>query len=157
MVLWKEPVGCGGLDGAHEGVAMGTVSDDDLILMYREGDAEAFDALFDRYHTAVYNFARAMLGRAGGGEEVLQETFLAVARTARTYTPRGRFRAWLMRIVRNRCLNRLQSERLRRAALTESGLSVGEVASHDPPPPRAAERGPHDRACRHRRVARPPA
>jgi len=97
------------------------VSDDDLILLYRDGDAEAFDALFDRYYVAVYHFARSMLGDASAAEEVLQETFLAVARTARRYEPRGSFRPWLMRIVRNRCLNRLESERARRAAIAESG------------------------------------
>jgi len=118
---------------------MERISDDDLIRMYREGDAEAFDTLFDRYYTSVYNFARTMLGGAGGAEEVLQETFLAVAQTARTYTPRGRFRAWLMRIVRNRCLNRIESRRRQRAALAGSSLDVVEIASDDPPPARQAE------------------
>lgn len=118
---------------------MTAVSDDDLIRMYREGDAEAFDTLFDRHYGSVYNFARTMLGNSSGPEEVLQETFLAVARTAKEYTPRGRFRAWLMRIVRNRCLNRIASQRARRAALAESGLGVVEPASDEPGPPQRAE------------------
>lgn len=113
------------------------IGDDDLIRMYAGGDVEAFEALFDRYHVSVYNFARTMLGDTGGPEEVLQEAFLAVARAARTYSPRGRFRPWLMRIVRNRCLNRLAAERARRAALGERPLAV-EPASADPPPPARA-------------------
>ena len=40
---------------------MDAVTDDDLILMYRQGDADAFDALFDRHHAPVYHFARAVL------------------------------------------------------------------------------------------------
>ena len=35
---------------------MRSISDDDLVLMYREGDTEAFNTLFDRYYAAVYNF-----------------------------------------------------------------------------------------------------
>jgi RNA polymerase sigma factor (sigma-70 family) len=87
---------------------MQPASDDSLMALYCEGDAEAFGALFARHHAAVYNFARFMLGGADGAEEVMQDTFVAVARAAGRYEPRGRFKPWLMRIARNQCLNRLQ-------------------------------------------------
>lgn len=92
------------------------LSDDELMILYADGSAEAFDVLFDRYQTAVYNFACTMLNDSGRSEDVLQETFLAVARSAKTYEGGGRFRTWLMRIVRNRCLNAMESERLRLSA-----------------------------------------
>jgi len=92
------------------------LTDDDLVRMYREGDADAFDALFGRHHRSAYAFARAMLADTQAAEDVMQEAFLAVARTAREYEPRGRFRAWLMRIVRNMCLNRLAMEARRSPA-----------------------------------------
>jgi RNA polymerase sigma-70 factor (ECF subfamily) len=118
---------------------MQPVTDDDLILMYREGDPEAFDTLFDRHYRSVYGLARTILGPGGGAEEVLQETFLAVATTARRYRPRGLFRFWLMRIVRNRSLNRLASRRRRRAMLAEGALAVVEPPSPEPTPARRAE------------------
>ena len=133
---------------------MNDVSDDDLILMYRNGDAEAFDTLFDRYYVPVYHFARTMLDNAGAAEEVLQETFLAVTRAARRYEPRGRFRTWLMRIVRNRCLNRLESERARRRVVEESGLIV-EPASAGPSPTDCAERNEQMRRVREALAALP--
>jgi RNA polymerase sigma-70 factor (ECF subfamily) len=107
---------------------MAGITDDDLVRLYCDGDSEAFEVLFDRHHAAVYNLARLMLGDAGWAEEVLQETFLAVAEGLKHYTAAGRFRPWLMRIVRNRCLNRLEAERRRRAALAAAGLT-----SADPP------------------------
>jgi RNA polymerase sigma-70 factor (ECF subfamily) len=110
------------------------LSDDDLVRMYRDGDADAFDTLFDRHRAAVYNFAHMMLGEADGAEDVLQETFMAVARTARSYQPRGLFRSWLMRIVRNRCLNAIQARRVRRRVVAESGLDIVEPASREPSP-----------------------
>ena len=97
--------------GRADDIQREPLTDDDLFLMFREGQAEAFDALFDRHYLSVYNFARTMLREAGAAEEILQETFLAVARAAKTYEPRGTFRTWLLRIVRNRCLNRLEAER----------------------------------------------
>ncbi len=117
---------------------MESLSDDDLIRMYADGDADAFDALFDRHYASVYGFARTVLGDTGGPEDVLQESFLAVARAARSYRPAGRFRPWLMRIVRNRCLSHLAADRARRAAMAESGLEAVEIASGHPRPEQEA-------------------
>lgn len=117
------------------------------MALYCDGDADAFDALFARYHAAVYNFARYMLGAADGAEEVMQDTFVAVARAAGRYEPRGRFRPWLMRIARNQCLNRLQG-RQRRAA--DSLADHPGIASQEPGPGQraeAAERVEHLRAA----------
>jgi len=125
---------------------MAEIDDDDLVRLYREGDADAFDALFDRHHAVAHRFASALLGNAESAREVLQESFLAVARTARTYVPRARFRAWLLRIVRNRCLNRLAAERRRREVLGTSALLAAEPAGPTPAPP--------DRAVSGERVAR---
>ena len=69
------------------------LTDDDLVRMFRDGDADAFDALFDRHHAPVFNFARMMLGAADGADVIMQETFLAVARSAGSYRGEGRFRA----------------------------------------------------------------
>ena len=100
------------------------LTDDDLFLMFREGQAEAFDTLFDRHYLGVYNFARTMLREAGAADEILQETFLAVARAVKTYEPRGTFRTWLLRIVRNRCLNRTEAERARREILVDDRTGI---------------------------------
>ena len=105
------------------------LSDDELMRMFARGDADAFDALFDRWHVPVYNLGRHMLHDVTGAEEIMQETFMAVVRAAPRYEPRGLFRAWLMGITRNRCVNRLESERVRRTAIRESGMGVA-----DPPP-----------------------
>jgi RNA polymerase sigma-70 factor (family 1) len=109
------------------------ISDDDLISMYRNGDAEAFEVLFDRYYRSVFNFALYMVHDSGRAEDILQETFLAVARTAKRYEPKGHFRTWLMRIVRNRCLNCLEAERVRREVLKEAAVDAPD-ACNDPTP-----------------------
>ena len=114
-------------------------SDDELLAMFCEGDADAFDALFDRHHAGVYHFARVMLNGGSDADDVLQDTFLAVARSARAYRPRGRFRPWLMRIARNLCLNRLQAERARRRVLAADGEFLPDAASDTPTAPDVLE------------------
>ena len=135
LFLWKQ----GTVVDPGDNPRAEVILDDDLIRMYRDGDAEAFDTLFDRHYASVYNFARMMLGNSGGPEDVLQEVFLAVARSAKEYAPRGRFRPWLMRIVRNRCLNRLESLRVRRQTLGEGPLHAAEPPSAEPHPDQQAE------------------
>ena len=118
---------------------MDAISDDELIAMYRTGDADAFDVLFDRHYRSVYSFALYMLSDRGRAEDILQETFLAVARTAKRYEPKGCFRTWLMRIVRNRCLNCLEAERVRRDALAGAAAGGAERAPSDPTPEQCAQ------------------
>jgi len=107
--------------------------------MVRDGDADAFDVLFIRHHIGVYSFAHTMLADRQAAEDVLQETFVAVAEGAGRYTPRGRFRSWLMRIVRNRCLNRIEARRVRRAVVGGSALEVADPATSEPDPVDVAE------------------
>jgi len=115
------------------------VTDDELMLMFRQGDVEAFDVLFDRHYRSVYNYARSLLGDCHGAEDMLQETFLTVARAGARYEPRGHFRTWLMRICRNGCLNLLQRERLRRGAVVTSDPELAAVASDQPSPPEVVQ------------------
>ena len=64
---------------------MDDLADDELLSMYANGDPEAFDTLFDRHRTPVYNFACTMLNDFARAEDVMQETFLSVARAAKKY------------------------------------------------------------------------
>ncbi len=113
---------------------MEDVSDEELFLMHREGDPDAFEVLFARHHRSVYAFACFMLGREDGAADVMQETFLAMARAAQRYEPRGRFRPWMMRIARNFCLNRLRAARSRREAMPAIGTDPADAASGAPGP-----------------------
>lgn len=115
-----------------EVVRTDAMTDDQLMLEFRDGDDGAFDALFGRYYQSVYRFARAMLADGAAGEEVLQESFLAVARSAESYQARGTFRAWLMRIVRNRCLNHRQAMKAR--IFGQERVEANQVAAQRPGP-----------------------
>jgi RNA polymerase sigma-70 factor (ECF subfamily) len=112
-------------------------TDDDLMRLFADGDADAFDALFDRHHASVYRFARLMLRDTAAAEDALQEVFLRVARAPDRYRPAGRFRAWVLRIARNYCLNRLEAERARQALQLNDELIAAPGAA---PEQRAADR-----------------
>jgi RNA polymerase sigma-70 factor, ECF subfamily len=78
----------------------------------RSGRAEAWTALYDAYCEDVWRYA----ARLAGGDrhaaaDVVQETFLAAARSARSFDPtRGSLRAWLLGIVHVQTLRQWRSE-----------------------------------------------
>jgi RNA polymerase sigma-70 factor (ECF subfamily) len=100
-----------------------------LLDRARKGDAAAFSQLFARHQRAVFRYAAYMCGREAG-EDVVQETFLAVLRQGgRDDRPQGTVSAYLIGIARHLALKRLASRQ--EAAFVEE---VDDDAS-------AAERG----------------
>lgn len=84
---------------------------------------EALRELYDKYARAVATFAERLLGERAGAEDVLQETFLAVARRPDSFRappgargPEGdaAVRAWLLTIAANRVRDELRRRERRR-------------------------------------------
>jgi len=69
----------------------------------REGRRDAWHALYDAYAERVWrSVARWMSGHEADVADIVQETFLAAARSAHTYDPaRGSLWSWLGGIARN--------------------------------------------------------
>ena len=53
-------------------------SDERLVEMVRQGDAAAFEVLYDRYHLRILSFCRHMLGSQQDGEDATQHAFVAL-------------------------------------------------------------------------------
>jgi RNA polymerase sigma-70 factor (ECF subfamily) len=82
-------------------------SDGDLIRRVARRDANAFEALYQRYARPVFGLALRRLGDRMRAEDAVQETFAAVWRSARTYKPeRGAGAPWLYAVARNAIVDR---------------------------------------------------
>jgi RNA polymerase sigma-70 factor (ECF subfamily) len=78
----------------------------DLIERCRSGDHDAFCELFERYKNLVYRTAYLMLNDPNEADEVLQEVFVSLLHSLKTYQPeKSAFSTWLHRVTINRCLN----------------------------------------------------
>ena len=91
----------------------------DAALVHRllQRDVSAFEELYDRHSRAVYGLVLRILQQASTAEEVVQDVFLQLWRSAGQYDQaRGSFIPWLLTLARNRALDqlRLKSERQRR-------------------------------------------
>jgi RNA polymerase sigma-70 factor (ECF subfamily) len=83
--------------------------DDDLVGRVRDGDADAFALLVERYKRPVYGLAYRMLGNAADAEDAAQETFVRAYTRLCTYQPDGRFGAWLLAITSHWCIDFLRT------------------------------------------------
>ena len=84
------------------------------MRLVADGDAGAFEAIYERYKHQAYSLARAITGRAGGAEEATQDAFLALWREASKFDPeRGRLATWLLTLVRYRSIDWVRRSRSR--------------------------------------------
>lgn len=84
----------------------------DLIERTRNGDGEAFAALFHQYKNLVYRTAVLITGSGADAEDVLQDVFVRVHDALGSYDPaKGAFTTWLYRITVNVCLSRQRRAR----------------------------------------------
>jgi RNA polymerase sigma-70 factor, ECF subfamily len=91
------------------------LADEDLMSLAEGGDAEAFAVLYDRHSRAAYSLAYRMMGEKQAAEDLVQEAFLKVWRSAGSYrTERGSVRTWILSIVHNRGIDQLRSLASRR-------------------------------------------
>ena len=85
------------------------LADADLIPLVVEGDTRAFAALYDRHGRAAHSLAHRMMGERQAAEDLTQEAFLKVWRSAGGYrSERGSVRTWVLSIVHNRGIDQLR-------------------------------------------------
>lgn len=82
-------------------------SDTDLLRGVVARDADAFGALYDRYHRLAFGLAYRMLDDPSRAEEVVQDAFMQVWNRAGTFDfdRGGNVRGWLMTIVHHRSID----------------------------------------------------
>jgi RNA polymerase sigma-70 factor (ECF subfamily) len=84
-------------------------ADEDLMALVRDGDARAFEIVFDRHAGPAFSLAYRMCGRRGMAEEIVQEAFVSLWRSGARYDrARGSVRSWVLGVVHNRAIDALR-------------------------------------------------
>jgi len=91
------------------------LADEDLLSFGGQGDSEAFTILYDRYGRAAFSLAYRVMGECQAAEDLVQDAFLKLWRSATSYRPeRSSVRTWVLSIVRNRGIDQLCAQTSRR-------------------------------------------
>lgn len=89
--------------------SMDSSNDAELIRRVAGGDRSAFEELHRRYARSVLGIALRRIGDRGRAEDVTQDTFASVWRSARRYDPaRGAPASWLYTVARNAIVDGLR-------------------------------------------------
>jgi len=97
-------------------------SDAELLSAFSRGDPQALGDLFDRHHAAVYRFLSRLSGsRAPDLDDLVQMTFLEVARSSARFDGRAQFRTWLFGIAVNVARHEIRSRMRERRAFGDAG------------------------------------
>ncbi|HMJ09712.1 MAG TPA: sigma-70 family RNA polymerase sigma factor [Pyrinomonadaceae bacterium] len=132
-------------------------ADADFIEKLRDGDAEAFDTLVQRYSGDIYALLFRLTDSAEEAGDLTQETFMSALKAIRAFRGDSELKTWLFRIAVNHSRNRFRWWKRRRRDATVSlestiggsDLQIQEtLASQSPGPEEAAIRNERERSLR---------
>lgn len=99
------------------------LSDAEVMLRVKAGDAPAFDFLVAKYRRAMVGFMYRTCRNQGAAEDLAQEVFLRVYRSRAGYEASAKFTTWLYRIATNLAVNHARDTRHERP---ENQVSIDE-------------------------------
>lgn len=105
------------------------MDDDRLMQRASQDDTRAFGQLVRTHQQKALRFATRMLGDSDAAQDAVQEAFLRVWRGRERYRPQGHFGCFLLRIVRNVCLDTVRAPR-RTEELCVEPVGAQGVAAH---------------------------
>jgi len=79
-----------------------------LMQLVGSGDTHAFEELIERHQSLVAGTVARMLGSNSDVEDIAQQVFIRVWKSAARYKPRAKFTTWLLKITRNLVFNELR-------------------------------------------------
>jgi RNA polymerase sigma-70 factor (ECF subfamily) len=102
------------------------LSEAEAIERAKQGDAEAFQALYDRHKRRVYSLCLRMTANTAEAEDLAQEAFLQLFRKIGTFRGESAFSTWLHRLSVNVVLMHLRKKSLPVVSLEETTQNTEE-------------------------------
>src|SRR6266700_508037 len=95
-------------DPGNQGRSEEDAEDVRLMRLVSRGDTSAFEELIERHQALVAGTVARMLSSNSDVEDIAQQVFIRVWKSARRYVPRAKFTTWLLKITRNLVFNELR-------------------------------------------------
>jgi RNA polymerase sigma factor (sigma-70 family) len=100
-------------------------TDENLMLRFGRGEADAFDSLYRRHEARVFRYLHRNLRNEASANDLMQEVWFAVVRKAVDYQPTAKFTTWLFTIAHNRMVDMI------RAGGRLQSLDAGDTAASE--------------------------
>src|SRR5205807_2363250 len=86
-------------DPGNQGRSEEDADDVRLMGLVGRGDAQAFEQLIEKHQALVAGTVARMLGSSSDVEDIAQQVFIRVWKSAPRYVPRAKFTTWLLKIT----------------------------------------------------------
>jgi len=128
-------------------------SDETLMLSFAGGDAAAFEELYRRHESRVFRYLNRNVRDPEAANDLMQDVWFAVARSAARYQPTARFTTWLFTLAHHRMVDAFRTRREHQSLDAPSGddgegSSLVERLPSDPRAEPAAEAEAHEDGAR---------
>mgnify|MGYP001569176873 CR=1 FL=1 len=77
------------------------LSDKELVQRVKDGDVHAFEKLLFRYEKQIFFYILKFINQNENAQDIVQETFIKVYRSLKTFDPEYKFKTWLFTIATN--------------------------------------------------------
>jgi RNA polymerase sigma-70 factor (ECF subfamily) len=111
-----------------------------LVERCRQGDGLAWEALVRRFQSRVYAVSYHYMREADEARDVAQDIFVRVYERLDSYDGQSNFLAWLLRVSRNACIDRLRRRAARPPATDLTPDDGVELVAGEPDPEEEAGR-----------------
>src|SRR5881397_788047 len=95
-------------DPGNQGRSEEDAEDIRLMRLVADGDTTAFEKLVERHQALVAGTVARMLGSNSDVEDIAQQVFIRVWKSAGRYVARAKFTTWLLKITRNLVFNEMR-------------------------------------------------
>jgi RNA polymerase sigma-70 factor, ECF subfamily len=102
-----------------------------LMQLVGRGDTVAFEQLIERHQALVAGTVARMLGSNSDVEDIAQQVFIRVWKSAARYTARAKFTTWLLKITRNLVFNELRRAKRRAQVPIQSEAETEAITLKD--------------------------
>jgi RNA polymerase sigma-70 factor, ECF subfamily len=102
-----------------------------LMRLVARGDTSAFEEVIERHQALVAGTVARMLGSNSDVDDIAQQVFIRVWKSAHRYVPRAKFTTWLLKITRNLVFNELRRARRRAQVPLQSDPGTEEIPLKD--------------------------
>ncbi|MBX7229537.1 MAG: sigma-70 family RNA polymerase sigma factor [Burkholderiaceae bacterium] len=98
------------------------------MQQYAGGNASSFEVLYQRHRAWLYRVLLRSLHNETAAQDVFQDTWLTVIKTASKYEPRAKFTTWLYGLAHSRLIDMLRKEKAPGRSLHSSQFSNPEYS-----------------------------
>jgi len=94
-------------------VKYSSMTDEQLVKVYAQGNNDAFDILLKRHQDRIFNYILRIIKNEDIANDIFQETFVKAILTIKQgrYTENGKFPAWISRIAHNLIIDYYRQEK----------------------------------------------